>query len=370
MVIGAGITGALVSDALTASGLSVIALDRRQPGSGSTSASTALLQYELDTSLTELTEKVGQARAVDAYRAALHGVRAIGRIARDLDRDVGHRRRPSLYYASQESDSRALLKEGAARQRAKIPCRILRGKEIKDIVDFQAPAALWSTSGGEVDPLRLARALFERCARGQKFDIYGDTEVGALVSNKTAVEVHTDHGVVRASRVVIAAGYEAGKFLPRSIARLNSTYAIATEPVRSFAGWRRRCLIWESARPYLYARTTSDNRIMVGGEDDPFHDPGERDARVASKAKKLLKKAQQLFPRIDMKSAYGWAGTFAETRDGLPYIGPHPDVDNRVFYALAYGANGMPFSALAGELLAAALLGKVHRYRNTFSFDR
>jgi len=49
VVIGAGITGALVSEALTADGHSVVILDVRDVGHGSTSASTALLQYEIDT---------------------------------------------------------------------------------------------------------------------------------------------------------------------------------------------------------------------------------------------------------------------------------------------------------------------------------
>ena len=68
VVIGAGITGALVSDALTRAGLSVIALDKRHPAHGSTSASTALLLYELDAQLTDLISTVGPQTAIDAYR--------------------------------------------------------------------------------------------------------------------------------------------------------------------------------------------------------------------------------------------------------------------------------------------------------------
>jgi glycine/D-amino acid oxidase-like deaminating enzyme len=71
-----------------------------------------------------------------------------------------------------------------------------------------------------------------------------------------------------------------------------------------------------------------------------------------------------------MELAYGWAGTFGETRDSLPYIGAHPRGDPRVLYALGYGANGMPFSAIAAEVLAASVLGKSHRYQRTFACDR
>jgi glycine/D-amino acid oxidase-like deaminating enzyme len=71
-----------------------------------------------------------------------------------------------------------------------------------------------------------------------------------------------------------------------------------------------------------------------------------------------------------MELAYAWAGTFGETKDGLPFVGAHPERDGRILYALAYGANGMPFSAMAGEILTASILGADHRYHDTFAFDR
>lgn len=93
---------------------------------------------------------------------------------------------------------------------------------------------------------------------------------------------------------------------------------------------------------------------MVGGADDAFRDPEERDDRVPKKAEKLLAKAKKLFPEIELELAYAWAGTFGETADSLPYIGAHPDHDQRVLYALAHGANGIPYGAIAAELVTAA----------------
>ena len=63
-VIGGGITGALVAHHLVEAGLDTIVIDRRDVGWGSTAASTALLQYELDTSLADLTRDVGEERAL------------------------------------------------------------------------------------------------------------------------------------------------------------------------------------------------------------------------------------------------------------------------------------------------------------------
>jgi len=368
-VIGAGITGALVANALTESGLSVIALDRRHPAHGSTSASTALLQYELDVPLTELSKKVGAKRAFDAYQATADGVKAIERVCDSLQSPVGFHRRPTLYYASRARDAAALRRDCEARQRAELPCEFLDRKALQTIADFNASAAIRSTLGAEVDPWALTRALFDRCAK-RDCTVFGRTEVARIAPTKTCIEVKTQRGVIRAQHVVVACGYESQRFLPKPVAKLHSTYAIVTEPVKSFDGWSEHSLIWESARPCIYARTTDDNRIMIGGEDDPFRDPAHRDARVPKKAATLLAKARRLFPRIEMELAYAWAGTFGETADGLPFIGRHPKRDDRILFALAYGANGMPFGAIAGEILTGILLGGGHRYQDTFVFDR
>ena len=68
-ILGSGITGELVAE-----GLDVVVLDKRDIAGGSTSASTALLQYEIDTPLTELTGMIGAVPAVEngaRRRAAL-----------------------------------------------------------------------------------------------------------------------------------------------------------------------------------------------------------------------------------------------------------------------------------------------------------
>jgi glycine/D-amino acid oxidase-like deaminating enzyme len=294
VVVGAGIIGALVCDALTNAGLSAIAVDRRHPAHGSTSASTALLQYELDVSLSDMMSDLGEARALDTYHATADGVEAIARVCKELGTGVGFQRRPTLYFASRARDVVALRRECSARQRAHLPCELLDRRALQDAVDFKAPLALWSTLGGEVDPWRLTRALLDRCAK-RGLELYGRTTVRRIVPAKSHVEVRTNRGTIRAKHVVIANGYEAGQFLPKPVAKLHSTYAIVTEPVSSFAGWPDRCLMWETARPYVYARTTSDNRIMIGGEDDPFRDPDHRDARVPKKAARLLARARRLF---------------------------------------------------------------------------
>src|ERR1700729_4369676 len=77
VVIGAGITGALVSHALTEIGIRPLILDRRDGARlGSTAASTALLQFELDNPLTKLGGQIGRQNAEHVWRCSQAAVNA------------------------------------------------------------------------------------------------------------------------------------------------------------------------------------------------------------------------------------------------------------------------------------------------------
>jgi len=68
-VLGAGISGALIAQRLARAGFEVLVIDKRDVACGSTCASTALLQYEIDTHLVDLTRRIGKRDAERAYRA-------------------------------------------------------------------------------------------------------------------------------------------------------------------------------------------------------------------------------------------------------------------------------------------------------------
>jgi glycine/D-amino acid oxidase-like deaminating enzyme len=59
-VTGSGISGSLIAGNLSKTGLSVVILDRREPGQGSPPASTAMLQYELSTPMAQTAKRIGR----------------------------------------------------------------------------------------------------------------------------------------------------------------------------------------------------------------------------------------------------------------------------------------------------------------------
>ena len=71
VIMGAGISGALAAWHLCQAGFKTVIVDKRHVGMGSTAASTALLQYEIDTPLTELIAQRGEPDAVKSYLLCL-----------------------------------------------------------------------------------------------------------------------------------------------------------------------------------------------------------------------------------------------------------------------------------------------------------
>ena len=92
-VIGGGISGALIANELAGHGHDVVVVEQRDIGWGSSAASTALLQYEIDTHMTELTTRFGEADAVLAYRACAEAIKLLQALAGEVgDVDFGRMR--------------------------------------------------------------------------------------------------------------------------------------------------------------------------------------------------------------------------------------------------------------------------------------
>ena len=371
-VIGAGITGALIADELARHGHEVVVVDQRDAGWGSTCASTALIQYEIDAHMTELAEAYGERNAAMAYLACVDAVAQLGELAKAV-RDVDYRPMRSLYMASRALHVRRLRREFEMRARCGIEVDWLDSQALQERAGIPGPAAILSAHAACIDPYRLTYRLLMRLER-QGVSIHDRTRVERIESHPRSVELVTTHGMrIRCACVVVAAGYESQRFLPNPRVRNRSSYAVVTEPVPLEAlGILQDTLLWETARPYLYVRTTGDRRVIVGGEDDGVDLPRRRDKRVAGKAGKLLKRLEGLFPALEthLQPAFCWAGTFAETRDGLPYFGVARDTGSRVIHAMAYGGNGMVYSMLGRTLVRSIIERKAHPLQRLFGFAR
>jgi glycine/D-amino acid oxidase-like deaminating enzyme len=367
-VIGAGVTGALIASVLGESGFDVVVIERHEVARGSTAASTALLLYETDLPLHRLADRIGEPNAAQVYQLCRDAVVGFAGVVSGLDDTCGFARRPSLYLASREEDVPALRREYEVRRRYGFAVEFLERADIESRYAFSSPAALLSRDAAEVDPVCFTHQLLAHAAR-RGARVHERTAITELRSNDERIELTTESGCrLVARRAILATGYESERYLGR-LARSNSTYALATEQLDALPDWPDRALIWETARPYVYLRTTQDNRVLIGGLDEPDVGRTERDALLEQKCRGLLTRLRSLFPSLEARVARAWCGTLLNTGDSLPYIGQHPEAP-RLHLALCYGGNGTTFGLVAAELLRDTMLGRARPEAALFRLGR
>jgi len=129
-------------------------------------------------------------------------------------------------------------------------------------------------------------------------------------------------------------------------------------------------MLWDTGRPYHYARWTSDGRLLLGGGDRPHRSGKARQRAMADGVRDVRDYFTARYPALEtIAFEFNWEGLFATTPDGLPYIGPHRHYPRHLF-ALGYGGNGMTLGFLAARLLVEWYQGRRSTDHDLFAFGR
>ncbi|MCA0756672.1 FAD-binding oxidoreductase [Paenibacillus sp. N4] len=370
-IIGGGMTGTICSSILVKNGLSVVMLERDRVAGGSTSANTGLLQAGNDIMLCDLIKRIGERDAAAFYRACREAIDMIAAEANALSVDVGFERRSSLYFASTEQHLPKLRQEYDALKACGFDVEFWLPGDIAEHFPFRKPGAIVSHGDAEINPYRYVSALAEDAVTAG-LQIHERTDVVPL-HKATDGKYHlrtTDGFEIEAEHVVYAVGYEPEELRGQLIkAELNRSFAVVTGVQPNLQSWHERFLIWETARPYLYLRTTPDNRAIIGGLDEDSGQPLHSDAGRRKRSLRLLEKLGSLFPGLQAPAEYEWSATFGESRDGLPFIGEDPKWP-KVYYCLGYGGNGTAYSMLAAHVLRDLIRGEQHPLSRIVKLDR
>lgn len=367
-IVGAGVMGAMLAERISGLGRSVVVLDRRPPAWGATAASTALVMWGADTPLSHLACTVGAEEAARRWRCVHAAVGDLDERVRRLAIDCGWRARPEVYLAGTLLDEGGLQVEAKARQVAGLPSQFLDSKALGERFGLPPRAGLISDLAFEVDPVALTLGLL-KCAVGRGAKVVWPADVVVIEPKAGGVCLTLADGrTVLARQAVLATGYEAARaYLPPAF-ELGSSFAIASAPGLAPL-WHENALIWEASDPYLYARTTRDGRVIIGGADEDFADPKRRDALLSAKRQTLTAQYGDLLGREGVVADCAWAATFGSSPDGLPAIGRPPGFD-ALWLASGFGGNGVSFASMASSLICASLDGDPAPDLECFAPDR
>lgn len=370
LVVGGGITGALMAFQLSGEGYKTVLIDKNDVCLGSTSATTAILQYELDEPLYSLIDKVGEEAAVNTYRGGVVMINWLNELIHSLHFDCGFEMKNSVYFARNSEDVDWLHNEFECRKRFGFGVEWLTPAHLLKQYHVAGKGAIVSDKAAAVDAYSLTHKLLH----------YAVSHSGLRVFDHTSME-EVDHGKERpiaftgndcritCNHVVYATGYESEKYLNESVARLVSTYALVSEPLKVVPPSIYTSVFWDTAAPYFYMRTTTDGRLLAGGADEPFTNPILRDQLIERKEQELVELFRTAMPDMSITPDFSWAGTFGITKDSMPYIGSHPENANS-FFVLGYGGNGITFSLMAMKMLSDTLAGRDNRFNQYFKFNR
>ena len=358
LVIGGGAAGAMAAARFAEAGVNIVLASRSPLGFEGTSVCGGMLTYDGGLMLTELSRKIGKEAAIRCFTLWSE---SIEKLHGTLPAGAEITCRNTLCFTDDETEADELHTEYLMRKHNGFNVDFLDRTQSRDRYSFPVEAGIYS--GGlavETDPYLLTHAA-AAAAQQAGARIYENTDIVSIAAEEDGILAETSLGrEIHARRVIMATGFEQDTYLG-ALAHKRTTYTLATEPVMSFAGYEDRCLIHRAGKPRLWARSTPDNRLLIGGLDSALAGSDGKLGRILGGDRLARARYEELETQLNLmfcaipniESAYTYGGITAETRDGLPVIGCSAEYPH-IYFDLCSGPNGLLSADLASRLLLSA----------------
>ena len=344
VVVGAGITGLTTAVLLGRAGLTVLVVEARRLGSGTTGGSTAKLSLLQGTQLTKiarhhptalLRDYVAANLEAQAWATELCGVRGV---------DLQHR--PAYTYATTAAGERAARTELGHAVEAGLPATWVDEVELP----FATRGAVQLADQRQVDPVALLHALAAAATS------YGVRIVEGVrvqrVHGHGPVTVSTDAGDAEAGHVVVATNapiLDRGGYFARVTPQRSYSVAFST-PAPLVAG-----MYLSTDEPSRSLRDAVDHEgnpvLLVGGN-------GHVTGRTSSPAGRLEEiRAWTRDHYGELTETHAWSAQDYQPHHALPYAGPLLPGRDDVLFAGGYSKWGMTNGVAAAHVLAATVTG-------------
>ena len=339
IIIGAGIIGCAIADALSREGLRVTVVESRSPGSGTTAAA------------------MGHLVVMDDSEAQFNLTRYSVELWRqqDLPKGVEFDRSRTLWVATDDLELAEVQRKAAFYRQRGVEVQVLDGRQIAESEPNLRPGlagGLRITGDSMVYPPAAAKCLLDRAiARGSRL-VPGQARV--IFPGRVMLTSGTE---IDAPIIVNAAGFASPQLTPGISVNPRKGHLLITERYPGFIhhqiielGYLKSAhgAAADSVAFNLHPRTTG--QIIIGssrqyGSTDPAIDHG-----ILSR---MLLRAFEYMPALaNLTAIRAWAGFRPATPDKLPLIGPMPGMEG-VYLATGHEGLGITTSLATAELIAA-----------------
>ena len=212
--------------------------------------------------------------------------------------------------------------------------------------------ALFEPGAFHFHPLKyaqgLARVLAEKGVR-----VHEASRVTRIEAEGAGWRIATVAGRVNAREVVVCCGGYIEKLYPRLGAAVLpiATYVMVTEPLgeRLQGALHTGAAVYDTRFAFDYYRPLADTRLLWGGRI------AVRERSSAEVAHLLYGDMLKVYPQLaGARVDYAWSGMMSYGRHKMPQLGRLPE---GIWYGMGFGGHGVAPTTLAGEVLAAAIMG-------------
>lgn len=361
VVIGGGLTGTSVAHQLAAAGRSVVLLEAKRIGIGATGNSTGNLYETLASGLAPLAAKWDLETARSVARSRREAIDAMERTIGALGIEANFTRCTHYRYSSTPKLFDGKTAHETIEEELEVSRQLGLQVRLEDEVAPGLPQprgpAIALDGQAQFHPLAYVRALAERAA-ADGCRIYEDS--AAIDIDAAAGEVRTAGGRVAARELVLATHSPSGVRAVHLGLVANREYGLAF-PVEG--GAFPPGTYWDRGEERLSTRTLEVDGaryVVCVGRQWPS---GQHDAREATDALDALVRRCFGEPEI----AFRWSAQSFASPDLLPYVGRARD---GAWIATGFATDGLVFGSLAASIIADALLGRDHPWRELYRADR
>jgi glycine/D-amino acid oxidase-like deaminating enzyme len=354
-IIGAGFAGLSTALALAERGVTdIIVLEAHSVGHGASGRNGGFVFGGFSLGERAIIDTVGEEDGRKLYHMTLDAVERIRRRIRQygIDCDV---REEGVYLANWFDDDRLLDRQQCfMRDKLGVEWERLSPAALADkLVSDRYFGALFEPGAFHFHPLKyvqgLARVLAEKGMR-----IHESSKVTSISADGAEWRVATAAGSVSAREVVVCCGGYIEKLYPRLGGAVLpiATYVMVTEPLgeRLGSAIATGAAVYDTRFAFDYYRPLADTRILWGGRISIRARGSEAVSRL------LYGDMLKVYPQLaGAKVDYAWSGMMSYGRHKMPQLGRLP---NGIWYGMGFGGHGVAPTTLAGEVLAAAIMGE------------
>jgi glycine/D-amino acid oxidase-like deaminating enzyme len=363
-VIGGGLAGLTVAREVARSGWSVVVVEAGRLAGGASGRNTGFVLPGFAADADKLVTRVGFDRTKDLWALAQAGLDYV-RDAVAANGASGIDPESGWLYVSKQDNSDAFVAE--VQLLGELGCEIEGWQTERVRSTLRSERYFYAINhlrALTIHPLNYALKLAAAAERdGAR--IFENTRALSIDPSGVRKRIVTSGGRLRANHVVLCGNVQLGALLPRAASTLVpiTTYVITTAPLGAAlteaVGYRGG--ISDSEHADNHYRIVGGDRLMLSG-------------RVTTRAgdpkryvKALTGDIKKTYPQLGKVAVdYAWSGTLGLTIHRMPQIG---ELGPGVWLASGFGSHGLNTTAMAGNLIAKAIIDGDQTWRQFTPFE-